>query len=122
MDYRQLMRMLAAGRIAVGSTLVLLPGVAGSQWIGDAARGRDVKVVIRAMGVRDLALGAGTLQALDGGEPVRSWVLMSALSDLVDFGATAVAMRRIGLRRALPVMVIAAVSAGLGALASEQLD
>ena len=122
MDHRQLMRMLAAGRIAIGASLVLLPGFAGGRWIGDASRKGEVKLIIRAMGVRDLALGAGTLHALDNGEPARSWVLMGALSDLVDLGATTLAIRSIGLRRALPVMVVAAAAAGAGALASEELD
>jgi len=122
MDYRQLVRMQAAGRIAVGASLVVLPGLAGSQWIGPSARERDVKVLVRALGIRDLALGAGALQALDNGENPRSWVLMGALADLVDLSATFLGMRHIGVRRALPVMVVAGVSAGIAALASEQLD
>lgn len=122
MDYRQLVRTLAAGRIFIGTTLVLFPGFAASQWIGSSARETEVKVLTRAMGVRDLALGAGTLQALETGESARSWVLMGALSDAVDLVATGVAIRRIGLRRALPVMAVAATAVAVSVTAADRLD
>lgn len=122
MDYRQLVRMLAAGRVVVGAALVVLPGVAGSQWVGPTAHEAETKVFARALGVRDLALGLGTLNALDKGEPVRSWVQLGGLSDAVDFAATAIALRRIGARRALPLMVVAATAATLSVLAQNELD
>ena len=122
MDYRQLVRMLAAGRVVVGATLTLAPGFAGGQWIGEVAKRPEAKVMIRAMGARDMALGAGALKALESGEPARTWVLMGALSDAVDFVATAVTLRRLGARRALPVLIVAATAATLGAIAADQLD
>ena len=112
MDHRQLMRAVAATRILVGAALVALPGVAGSNWIGEPAHDRRVKVMIRAMGIRDLALGAGTLQALDSGEPAKSWILMSVVLDAVDFAATGLAIKSLGARRALPAMAVAATVAG----------
>jgi len=122
MDYRQLVRMIAAGRVVIGATLTLAPGFAGGQWVGEVAQRKDAKVMIRAMGVRDLALGAGALQALSSGDPVRSWVLMGALSDVIDFTATALALRQLGARRALPVLAVAATAATIGALSADQLD
>lgn len=122
MDYRQLARMIAAGRVVIGATLTLAPGLAGGQWVGDVAKRGDAKVMIRGLGVRDLALGAGTLQALDAGDPARTWVVMSALSDVVDFAATALALRHLGARRAVPVLVVAATAATVGALSADRLD
>jgi hypothetical protein len=122
MDHYQLVRAIAVGRVAVGASLIALPGVAGRQWIGDAASDRRTKVIIRAFGVRDLALGAGTLQALDTGQPARPWVVMGAVSDVVDLAATAVAIRALGARRAVPVMLVAAGAAIGGLLASEHVD
>lgn len=122
MDHRQLMRALAAGRIVVGVALVALPRTAGKQWIGDPALDRSVTAMTRAMGIRDLALGAGTLRALGAGDPARSWVLLGGMSDAVDLVGTGLAMRSIGLRRALPVMVVAAGAATLSLLAADQLD
>ena len=116
------MRAFAAIRIVIGASLFAVPGVAGSNWIGDPARDRRVKVMIRAMGIRDLALGLGTLHALDAGEPAKHWVLMSAISDVGDLAATGFAIRSLGLRRALPTMVIAGVAAAGGLLAADHVD
>ena len=78
--------------------------------------------MIRAMGVRDLAIGLGTARALRTGEAVRPWVLLSALCDGVDLAATVLAVRRIGLRRALPVMAVAGGAAALGLAAADEVD
>jgi hypothetical protein len=122
MDYRQLVRALAAGRVVVGGALLIAPGAAGAGWIGDAARRREVKVMARAFGIRDLALGLGTLQALDTDAPAEPWVTAGMLSDAVDFAATALALRALGVRRALPVMAVAAGAAAAGYLARTQVD
>ena len=122
MDYRQLVRALAVGRIAVGASMVALPGTAGGRWIGEAGSRPEVKVITRAFGVRDLALGIGTLQALDTDAPARPWVTLGMMSDLVDLAATTIALRSLGARRALPVMVVAAGAAAAGYLAREQVD
>jgi hypothetical protein len=122
MDYRQLSRAIATGRVVVGGALIVAPGFAGSRWIGDAARSREVKVFTRALGVRDLALGLGTLQALDADAPAESWITMGALSDAVDLVATVLAVRALGLKRALPVMAVAAGSAAVGYAARSQVD
>jgi hypothetical protein len=122
MDYRQLVRALAAGRVLVGATLLLAPKQAGSSWVGDAARRPEVTVIARAFGVRDLALGIGTLQALEGDAPARPWVALGMVCDLADLAATAWAIRAIGARRALPVMVVAGAATAAGYLARDQVD
>jgi hypothetical protein len=122
MDHRQLARALAVGRIVVGGAMVALPGVTASRWIGDAGSRAEVKVVTRAFGVRDLALGVGTLQALTEGQPVRPWVLLGALSDAVDGAATVLAARRIGLRRAAPVVALSLAAAAIGLAGADQVD
>jgi hypothetical protein len=121
-DYRQIVRLLAFGRIAVGASFLLAPSFAGGQWIGEGASLPTTKLFIRAMGIRDLALGAGTLQALTNGEPARTWVALSATSDAVDATATALAIRSIPLRKSIPALLVAGGSAVVGALAIERLD
>ena len=122
MDHRQLVRSLSAGRVVVGAALIVLPGSAAGPWIGPAANDPTVKVLTRAMGVRDLALGVGTMRALAAGEPARDWTLAGGVSDLVDAGATLLAFRRLGARRAIPLMVIATVAAVASYVAAERLD
>ncbi len=108
-------RLLAAGRVAVGTALTLLPGATGSLWFGDHAHEPGVKVAIRALGVRDAVLGLGTLWALANDEPTRGWYAAGAASDLVDAVATMTATRHIGLRRAVPATCVATSSAVLHA-------
>lgn len=122
MDYRQLIRFLAAGRVAIGGALVAAPRKAGGNWIGDAAASRDVMVFTRALGIRDLVLGVGTLQAMGAGDPVRPWVVLGAACDAVDAAATLLAVRRIGLRRALPAIAIAGTAAAIWISSAERVD
>jgi hypothetical protein len=91
MEARDLARAHAAGRIAVGAAFVLAPGLAGRLWIGPESGRRAVKVLGRAFGVRDLALGLGVVIALERGAPVRGWVEGGVLSDAVDVTATLLA-------------------------------
>ena len=122
MDHRQLVRTISAGRIAVGAGLILLPGTGASRWVGPAAHDPTVKVLVRALGVRDLALGAGTMQALAAGEPARGWTRAGAASDAVDAVATLLAFRRIGARRALPLLAVAIAAAAACYTSAEHLD
>lgn len=122
MDYRQLARTLAAGRIVVGTALVLLPGTVAGAWIGPVSRDKGAKVIVRAAGVRDLTIGAGTMQALANGDPARSWVLAGAVSDLVDGVATVLAIRTVGVRRALPLLAVATAAGLASYVAADHLD
>ena len=106
-DHRQIVRALACARIAVGATLLAAPRRAGGRWIGPAADDGATRLAVRALAARDLAIGVGTLRALSGEEPARPWALAGAASDLVDAAATVLALRRVGLRRAVPAVVIA---------------
>lgn len=122
MDQRHLARMIAVGRLAVGTALVVAPARAGGAWIGPAAADPAVRVAVRALGVRDAALGAGTLRALDQGSAVGPWVQAGALSDAVDLVASVLAVRAIGLRRTLAVAAVAGTAAVIGGRAAPALD
>jgi len=121
-DHRQIVRMLAAGRVAVGVALLVLPGLALRPWLGVTARDRRVKVIMRAMGARDLVLGIGALRALDRGEPVRPWAVAGATADLADAGATLAAIGSLGPARALPVAATAGAAAAAAINSAGRLD
>jgi hypothetical protein len=121
-DHRQLVRTLNAARVVVGASLVLLPGPSAERWIGSAAHDPAVKVMVRALGARDLAIGAGTMAALANGDPVRHWTLAGAASDLTDAAATLLAFRSIGARRAIPLLVAATIAGLAGISAADHLD
>jgi hypothetical protein len=112
----------ARGRMAIGAALVVAPRLAGPMWIGDDASSRAVKLLARALGARDVALGLGTAVALDQGKPVRGWLEGAALADAVDLVATFAAGDSIprGARRT--VMLIAAASLATCVALSRALD
>jgi hypothetical protein len=72
-DVAKLARGLALNRISFGIGLTLAPGLYARTWVGsDAAREDTTKVLARALGARDLALGAGGLLALRAGDMERT--------------------------------------------------
>jgi hypothetical protein len=122
MQARDLALAQARARMAVGAAFVLAPGLAGRLWIGDDARRGAVKVVARAFGARDLAIGLGVVIALDRGTPVRGWLEAGALSDALDFTASLLAGDSIpsGLRRF--ALALGGGSAALGVALARALD
>jgi hypothetical protein len=91
MEPREAALLHARGRIAVGAAFVLFPRLAGRMWIGSDAARRPVKVLARAFGARDLAIGLGVVIALDRGTPVRGWIEAGMLSDAIDTAASLLA-------------------------------
>jgi hypothetical protein len=112
----------ARGRMLVGAAFVLAPGVAGRLWIGGDAARRPVKVLGRAFGVRDLALGLGVVIALDRGAPVRGWIEAGVLSDAVDVSAALLAGDSIPANIRRGALALGASSALIGAALARQLD
>ena len=91
MDIAKLARGLALNRIAFGAGLILLPALYARSWVGsDAAGEESTKLLARALGGRDLALGVGGLLALRAGETERArrWFAAQGVTDAVDLVAT----------------------------------
>lgn len=108
-------RVLAAGRVLIGATLLAAPDRAAAPWVGADARTSGTRVVVRALGARDAALGAGTLAAAGDRTQLRRWLVASAACDAADFAATLAGPR--SPARSL-VLVLAAAATVTGALAA----
>jgi hypothetical protein len=121
-DPRDLALAQARGRIAVGVAMLLAPGLAARAWIGEEAASPAVKVLARAFGARDLALGLGVAIALDRGAPVRGWLEAGALADTADFTATLLAGGSIPPGARAGVMAVAAGSGAAAIALSRTLD
>ena len=91
-------------------------------WIGSDAARRPVKVLARAFGARDLAIGLGVVIALDRGTPVRGWIEAGALSDVIDTCASTLAGSSIHPAIRLPAIAIGATSALAGAQLANEFD
>lgn len=74
------------------------------------------------LGARDVALGLGTVIALDRGAPVRGWLEGSALSDAADCLACILARDRMTPVAATTSAALGGGSALLGILLSRRLD
>lgn len=117
MDLKAVPTVLAAGRIAFGTGLLLAPRTFASPWIGRSARDPLTTVMIRGFGARDLALGVGGLLCLrraDAGR-ARWWYGAQALSDGVDGLATLAAGSASDPRRRSLIGALACGSAVVGA-------
>ena len=110
-------RMLAAGRVVIGATMLVAPDVAAAPWVGEDARSRGGRVLVRALGARDAALGACTLIAAGDTTQLRRWLIASTACDAADFAAT-LAGPRSSARSFVLVVAAGATVAGILAAAS----
>jgi hypothetical protein len=89
---------VAVGRVAIGVVALAAPPLIARPWVGAAADTVEGRVLARALGGRDLALGLGALAALGGlgdtGSPL-AWVGLAVLADTCDGVATAAAWREL---------------------------
>jgi hypothetical protein len=107
---RDVARAYGAGRVALGAALLVAPRALGRVWLGRAAAGPAGSVAMRALGVRDLVLGAIALHTLDHPDVAPRWQRTCAAVDAVDLVATAAA--RPGLPRVGSTLVMATAVAG----------
>jgi hypothetical protein len=106
---------LAANRALFGATYLIKPEQARTSWIGRAAKKPAAQVMIRSQGARDVALGAGALQAVVRDQELRPWMLAHAVADVADLVATWLARDDLPKRRTRAVLVIAGASAAVAA-------
>jgi hypothetical protein len=78
---------LATGRIAIGAALCVAPSIA-VQWAGEDARTPGVRMITRALGARDAALGIGALASARQPSQLRRWLILGGACDAADFAAT----------------------------------
>ena len=122
MEARDLAVGLAGGRIAIGIVSLLMPGVVGRAMIGPEGDSGGMRLFLRVVGARDLALGLGVLGSLDRDAHVRGWLQASAVVDGLDAAGSLLARHHLR-----PIVFPAAAGAATaGALLSgwlaEQLD
>lgn len=109
---------VAALRCAVGAVALLRPSALSRVYGVDPFTARRLAWQTRMLGVREVALGAGSLLAWQRGRPLNEWIGAQALSDLTDALVVGLAARR----RRVPALAGAAtvVSALLGGLLEAQ--
>ena len=122
MEARDLALGLAGGRIAIGVASLLAPGLVGRAMMGAKGDSGGMRLLLRVVGARDLALGIGALVALDRDAPVRGWLRASAVVDALD--AAGILLVRRHLRPIVFPPAVGAATAGalLSGWLAGQLD
>lgn len=124
MDTQHLGTVIGTIRTGVGVSLLAAPTWAGRIWVGEDAHGHGTKVFARAIGARDVALGAGILAASVSGNPtqVARMVQMGAVADVADMAATLIAWRNLEGRRRWLMPLVAVTAAAAGAAVARQIE
>jgi len=100
-DARATAKAIAVGRITLGTTYSLAPGLALRLWPGRGSDGdAAARFLARSTGIRDLAIGMGTLFALQKDAPVRGWLEAAMLADAGDAVAVVLGVRSLPRWRA----------------------
>ena len=107
---------MSVGRVAIGMSLIVKPQLVTGMWIAKGGRTPAGRLLSRALGARDMAIGLGALAGTRAGAPLRGWLAAGLLADATDLVATLV--ERDDLPRTAVPLVVATAGAGiaLGAL------
>ena len=107
-DAKATAKAIALGRIALGASYSLAPGLALRLWPAQGAHTEPAaRFLARSTGVRDLAIGIGTLFALQKDAPVRGWLEAGMLADAGDAVACLLGFRTLPRRRAVLALTAA---------------
>lgn len=103
-------------RVGFGIFASSAPVLVGRTWIGDEADRPGAEVILRALGFRDIALGAGTLDGALRGN-ASGWLAVCMLSDMGDVATTLIGRNKVDRKG----VIMTTVFAGSGAIASGAL-
>ena len=121
MSPRDLVRALAASRIAVGVALLLAPRRIGRLFWGPDADTPAASVAGRAAGARDALIGGMVLHTADNPQVARRWIASVAAIDAVDGLAAFAARDGLPRTRGWAFVVLALGSAVQHALLSQKM-
>lgn len=122
MEDRDLARLLAWGRIGLGVAGALMPAKFVRLWTGRIAPGFQIDMATRGLAVRDVAIGAGILHALDGDSSVRPWLQASAAADAADAVGTLTSIKELGALRSIGLLGLEVGAAIVGLSLADSLD
>jgi hypothetical protein len=122
MDESTLALTAARGRIAFGAVATLAPGLVVRAMTGRRKTLGAEAVFTRLFGARDVALGLGTVIALDHGTPVRGWLEAAAVADAADMVTAVLGQKSLSTNAFKGTVGIAGSSALLHVFLSRRLD
>jgi hypothetical protein len=86
----KLARLAGITRICFGTAFIVAPHASARPWVGAGADSAGAQLLTRSMGIRDLLLGVGLLQALNQADhrTAARWLSYGAAAGVIDAGAT----------------------------------
>jgi hypothetical protein len=114
MHARTTATLFAAGRIAFGAGMLFAPRKVAHGWIGDDADRASAEFLTRAVGIRDIIIGAGAMFALASGKPAQAWMRAGVAADVADSALTAAYLGKLPRQGALVTMAITISAAYAG--------
>jgi len=84
---RTLTTAFALSRLLFGVGLIVAPDKLSARWIGKDGQRGPVKVILRGLGARDIALSAGALASLGDADQLAAWLAGAIIGDLADVAA-----------------------------------
>lgn len=109
-------------RVLAGLALFFMPKLGTRTWTGEHAEDAPTELAVRGMGVRDVAIGAGLLTALERGAPARGWLEAGAMVDAGDALGTLFSWRGMGKPRGVFWFLTEVGSAALGLSLADRVD
>jgi hypothetical protein len=120
---RTMAQLIAWGRVGIGTVAVIAPVAVARPWIGGAARTTEGRLLARAMGGRDLALGIGTLRALaHHDDEARPWVALGGVADSIDAVATLVGFAALPTKGRWGILAVTVGAAAVSIRLAASLD
>jgi hypothetical protein len=92
-DARTVVQAFSLVRIGIGAVAIAAPAVVLRPWVGSDADRPTARLLSRALGARDIALGLGALFAVRHDGPVRGWLEAAGLADAGDVLTTVLGWR-----------------------------
>lgn len=121
MDARTIARITAAGRIGIGIALFAAPATSGRLWFSRDL-GTAGQTALRGLGARDVAIGVGSLLALDDDGDASGWIDAGIVADAADTAAILLAAKDLDRKPVVGTVVVAAGAALLGLWTKSRLS
>jgi hypothetical protein len=120
---RKMAQLVAWGRVGIGAVAVVSPVTMARPWVGQVADTPAARLLARAMGGRDLALGIGALRALaNADQEARPWVALGGVADSIDAVATLVAFAALPKRSRWGILAVTVGAAVVSTRLAATLD
>lgn len=116
MDARDVVRLTAACRVTMGAAFLAYPPLTMRAWLGRDASRPTATLLARALGARDMVIGAGTLTTLGERSSLRRWLAAALAADAADLAVTYAERDALPAAGRALVLAIAGGAVGLGVL------